>query len=337
MKRLSVHPDSPEPGAMAVAAGVLRAGGLVAFPTETVYGLGARALVAADVKRIFAAKGRPDWNPLIAHVTDGAMARRDLVARWDARTQSLVDAFWPGPLTLVLPRRPTVPDEVTAGLPSVAVRSPAHPVARALIAALDAPVAAPSANRFQHISPTTADHVVRSLGDAVDLVVDGGACQVGVESTVLDLCGDTPRLLRSGGVTLAELRAFLGTVEDATGPVADGKARLAPGMAQRHYAPDAQVHLVAYGDAPAAARLLPTLPRPLGALTFSLSIPADHAVHLGPDAAAAQRGLYAALHTLESAGCQTILLEAPPPAPAWDAVRDRLQRAAATNPTSRSP
>ncbi|MFW6201455.1 MAG: L-threonylcarbamoyladenylate synthase, partial [Gemmatimonadota bacterium] len=200
MRVLTVDPESPDPAAIDRAARALREGRLIAFPTETVYGLGADALDADAVRRIFEAKERPPRNPLIVHVADAAAAR-GLVERWPPAAGRLADAFWPGPLTLVLPKRPEVPDEVTAGLPTVAVRVPSHPVARALLLAAGVPVAAPSANPFTGVSPTTARHVQSGLADRIDLVLDAGPTPVGIESTVVDLSGPKPRLLRPGMIS----------------------------------------------------------------------------------------------------------------------------------------
>ncbi|MBI5494070.1 MAG: threonylcarbamoyl-AMP synthase [Deltaproteobacteria bacterium] len=330
MKVLPVDPVHPEPARIAEAVDVMRRGGLVAFPTETVYGLGARALDAAHVRRIYAAKGRPGWNPLIVHVSGVEMARAHVVSAWPATAATLAAAFWPGPLTLVLPRAPAVPDEVNAGLPTVAVRVPAHPVARALIAALGEPVAAPSANRFMHVSPTRAEHVVRSLGDAVDLVLDGGRCDVGVESTVVDLSGAEPALLRPGGVPLDQLRAALPGVAFVHGPrVEDGAARASPGMAQRHYAPRVPVTLVAHGDTAAWQAARGEAGPGHGALVFSFDVGgALLGVKLPPDPGEAQALFYDALHRMEDAGCSMLVMEAPPEGAAWDALRDRMVRAA---------
>ena len=248
---LRVDPQHPDPDVIAHAAARLARGELVAFPTETVYGLGADALDPDAIARIFAAKGRPAWNPVIAHVAD-ADAARALCAEWPAGAQRLADAFWPGPLTLVLPKRAIVPDIATAGLDAVGVRVPAHPVALALLRAFGRPIAAPSANRFTRVSPTTAAHVVTSLGDRVSLVLDGGACDVGIESTVVDLAGATPTLLRPGAVTRGQLEAVLGQRVDAPEhrvPSGDDPSAVpvagqrAPGMSDRHYAPGADVWL----------------------------------------------------------------------------------------------
>src|SRR3954447_6536010 len=194
------------------AAELLRAGRLVAFPTETVYGLGANALDADAVDRIFAAKGRPASSPLIVHVDSVEMAQT-LVSEWPPIASELAARFWPGPLTLVLPKRALVPDRVTAGLDSVGLRMPAHPVAVALIREADIPLAAPSANRFTELSPTTAEHVRCALGDAIDLILDGGPCTVGIESTVLSLTGGLPVLLRPGMVTQAQIESVVGPIE----------------------------------------------------------------------------------------------------------------------------
>lgn len=204
-RRLVVDPAAPDPAAIAEAAAVVSRGGLVAFPTETVYGLGADALDAGAVARVFAAKGRPAHDPVIVHVLDAAGAARVAAALPPAALR-LAAAFWPGPLTLVVPRGPAVPAIVAAGLDSVAIRAPAHPVARALIAAAGVPIAAPSANPFGRASPTTAAHVVADLGDRVDLVLDGGPCPIGVESTVVDCLQDPPVVLRPGGVPIEALR-----------------------------------------------------------------------------------------------------------------------------------
>ena len=321
---LTVTPKAPDPEAIAEAAAVLRAGGLVAFPTETVYGLGANALDETAVRRIFSAKGRPDFNPLIVHVADADKAR-ELVTSWPEQASILAERFWPGPLTLVLPKMPVVPDAVTAGLGAVGIRVPAHPVALALIRAAKLPVAAPSANRFTELSPTSAEHVLKTLADRVDLVLDGGPTAVGIESTVLDLSGDAPRLLRPGMVSQAELESAIGAIG---GPpvVAPGAARLSPGMTERHYAPRAKVvltdaaawpeHLADYYDQLSGALILGDQP---WAVAHPMRMPID------PVAYAAR--LYAALHALDDLGCQVVLVEMPPVGVEWAGVRDRLVRA----------
>jgi L-threonylcarbamoyladenylate synthase len=307
------------------AAALLRAGRLVAFPTETVYGLGADGLNPEAVARIYAAKGRPATNPVILHVADPDSARA-LVDRWPAEAQALVDRFWPGPLTLVLPASELVPSIVRAGGPSVALRCPAHPVALALIRAVGRPLAAPSANRSQHLSPTRAEHVASSLGPAVELVLDAGPTAAGLESTILDLSGARPRILRPGPIPPAELAAILGEVELWEGAVKAGEAQPAPGMAERHYAPRARLELVPRGAGPGpgvgrtayvALGSLPALP------------PGLHAVLLPLDAEAAGARLFALLHDLDEAGFERVVMERPPEDEAWMAVRDRLRRASA--------
>jgi L-threonylcarbamoyladenylate synthase len=331
---LQVSPESPERAVLERAAGVIHGGGLVAFPTETVYGLGADALNPAAVRRIFEAKGRPSSNPLIVHVAS-VEAARALTTTWPETAGRAAAAFWPGPLTLVLPKRTGIPDEVTAGLPSVAVRIPGHLVAQALLEVVGRPLAAPSANRSLRVSPTTAGHVARSLGARVDLILDGGPTGVGIESTVLDLTGPIARVLRPGTIGVNALRAALGVaVEEPDASAGGDPARPAsPGMMERHYAPDAElriapdqaklarwataerdagriVGIVALGEAGAAGEV---------GVTKILVLPADPASYA--------RGLYAALHTLDAAGCQVILLEAPPDGQAWTGVNDRLRRA----------
>ncbi|RKO65619.1 L-threonylcarbamoyladenylate synthase [Desulfofundulus salinus] len=257
-----VDPARPDPGIMARAGLILRQGGLVAFPTETVYGLGANALDALAVARIFEAKGRPQDNPLIVHVADRETVGR-LACRVPASAGKLMDAFWPGPLTLVLPAADTIPRQVTAGLDSVGIRMPAHPVALALIAAAGVPVAAPSANLSGRPSPTTAEHVLQDLNGRIEVILDGGPAGVGLESTVLDLTGDVPVILRPGGITREELEKVIGEVRvdpgidgvpDRGSPAGEFRPR-SPGMKYRHYAPRAPLVLVEGEPERVAARL----------------------------------------------------------------------------------
>lgn len=244
---LTIRPYSE--GALSQAAAKLRAGELVAFPTETVYGLGADATNADAVAGIYAAKKRPSFNPLISHFPDRDAAAKH--AAFDARADKLAEAFWPGALTLVLPRKAEsdVCDLVTAGLPSIAVRVPAHPMARELLRAVGRPVAAPSANRSGKISPTTAGHVAGSLGDAIGMILDGGPCGVGLESTVIDLTTDRVVMLRPGGVTAKQVSELLGT--DVVMAEADDTAPKSPGMLTSHYAPGLPVRLEAIKADPA--------------------------------------------------------------------------------------
>ena len=319
--------------ALARAAAILRAGGLVAFPTETVYGLGANALDAAAVRRIFAAKGRPAYNPLIAHVADiaGACA---LVTEWPPLAQALAERFWPGPLTLVLPKRAMVPDEVTAGRGSVAVRVPAHPVALALLAAAGVPLAAPSANRFTELSPVTAAQVARSLGDGVDLILDGGRTDVGIESTVIDLSVFPPVLLRPGTITRAEIEAITGPLGAPDALEAEDAPRAAPGMIARHYAPRARVRLVTSDAMDTVMREAAARPDVrVAAVTWSdraFASGAGLAVHHRLPMLAVEYAaeLYDTLHAIDDAQCVEVLVELPPEDRVWDGVRDRLTRAA---------
>jgi L-threonylcarbamoyladenylate synthase len=315
-------PDDP---AIREAAAILVEGGLVAFPTETVYGLGADGLNPEAVARIYAAKGRPSTNPVILHVAD-IDAGRSLVSQWPAAAGILTERFWPGPLTLVLPASEKVPAIVRAGGPCVALRCPAHPVALALIRAVGRPLAAPSANRSQHLSPTRAEHVAASLGEKVDLILDGGPTEAGLESTILDLSGPQPRVLRPGPITPAELAALIGPVELWAGAVQAGDAQAAPGMAERHYAPRARLDLVVAGTGLSATSgrvayvALGALP-PLPEGVRGVSLP------LNPEAVGAR--FYALLHELDDAGFERVVMERPPEGEAWMAIRDRMQRASA--------
>lgn len=317
-------PKAPpiDPAQIEAAARLLRAGRLVAFPTETVYGLGANALDPEAVARIYAVKGRPATSPLIVHVTSIEMAQ-SLVADWSDIAARLARRFWPGPLTLVLEKLPAVPDIVTAGLPTVGLRMPAHPIALALIRVAGVPLAAPSANRFTQLSPTTADHVRRSLGSAVDLVLDGGPCQVGIESTVLSLAGPQPVLLRPGGISRAELEAVVGPIANAEDVKAG--AHSAPGMHPRHYSPRTPLWLVKDGNLPDQGKGIYLQHQhqhpPSRADIKTIQMPAT-----APAYAAA---LYDKLHEADAAGHDWIAVDTPPDSPDWEAIQDRLHRAAA--------
>jgi L-threonylcarbamoyladenylate synthase len=331
LRILRADPSDPVAFAVAIAAGaqILRCSGLVAFPTETVYGLGANAFDAAAVRRIYAAKGRPSFNPLIVHLADSDWLPRVVTAVPEI-AKRLATAFWPGPLTLVLPRHADVPVEVSAGLPTVGVRVPAHPVATALLAAADLPIAAPSANLFTRISPTTAAHVIAQLADRVDLVLDGGATAVGIESTVVDVTGPTPVLLRPGGVAAAAIEAVVGPLARPAELGGDAP-RPAPGMIERHYAP--QARLVGFASSEraqmqAALRQLANAGQRAGLIAFDVvGGDAAPAIQMPADAVGYARRLYAALHQLDEAGCRAAWVELPPSTAAWDAVRDRLRRA----------
>ncbi|MBX3463940.1 MAG: threonylcarbamoyl-AMP synthase [Planctomycetes bacterium] len=328
---LRADPGEPEAfrAAIDAAAAVLRTGGLVAFPTETVYGLGANALDAAAVARIFAAKGRPAHNPLIVHLASADDLPR-VAGEVPPLARRLADAFWPGPLTLVLPRRPDVPDAVTAGLPTVAVRVPAHPVAHALLAAAGVPVAAPSANPYQRVSPTTAAHVLAQLGDRIGLVLDGGRATVGIESTVVDVTGPEPVLLRPGGIAATAIEAIVGPLRRPAA-VAEDAPRPSPGLGRRHYAPGARlVPFVADERAAVLRRIAGDVAagERIGLLAFDVGdAAATVAVAMPTDAEGYARELYAALQTLDAEGCTTAYVERIPRGPVWEAVADRLHRA----------
>lgn len=331
-----VDHDPLQGDSIARAVAILRAGGLVAFPTETVYGLGARALDPAALARIFAAKGRPPTHPLIAHVL-GVADARELAADWSALASRLAEAFWPGPLTLVVPRASRVPRELTGGGDSVGVRAPSHPVARALILALGEPVAAPSANRYQTLSPTTAAHVAASLGDRVDLILDGGPCSAGIESTVIDLSGGAPVILRPGALDFPTLAAVVPELVDVTGLIVDeSAARASPGLDRRHYAPRTPLLIAVSRDAAigearrrmdAGQRVALLLIEPF---VVDPQRPQPHAVGLGSDPRTYARRLFAALHDLDDAHFDVIVGEAVPSTPPWRAVSDRLLRASDT-------
>jgi L-threonylcarbamoyladenylate synthase len=329
---VSVDSLAPDRAAIADAVRVLRGGGLVALPTETVYGLGARALDPQAVARIFAAKGRPEHHPLIVHVLDEDSARR-LAASWPDRASRLARAFWPGPLTIVVDRAPHVPAAIAGGGDSIAVRAPSHPVTRAVIAALGEPVAAPSANRYQGLSPTTAAHVVSQLRDAVDLVLDAGACEAGIESTVVDVRGANARVLRPGAVGAAALRAVVPGLEGpSVARAAMGAARASPGMGARHYAPRARLVLVADREnARSLAKDLASTGARVGLVVREEAgmVPASVLVRqLPPDAARYAHLLYRTLHDLDDTGVDAIVVHDVPHDETWSAVADRLRRAA---------
>jgi L-threonylcarbamoyladenylate synthase len=326
-----VDAPAPDPRRIAQAVDVLRRGGLVAVPTETVYGLAADACNEAAVRAVFAAKGRPADHPVIVHVAD-ARALDDWARQVPPAARALAAAFWPGPLTLVLGRSARALDVVTGGQDTVALRAPAHPWARALLQAFGGGLAAPSANRFGRLSPTTAAHVRADLGEkpagVVDLILDGGACPVGIESTIVDLSGTAPKLLRPGAVNRAALERVLGT------PVRDPgeDAPRASGRLERHYAPRTPLEVVAVGDLgtrlAATARLRVAVLAPRSVLT-SLQQPIAVPVVAADDAERYGRDLYAQLHRLDGAGVDRIVVVEPPAGVEWDAIHDRLKRAQA--------
>ena len=311
--------------AIVSAAQLLRDGKLVAFPTETVYGVGADARNASAVRRIFDAKGRPADHPVIVHVADFAMA-----LRWSSTmpddARALAAAFWPGPLTLIVPRAAHVSDVVTGGQPSVGLRAPSHPVARALLAEFGDGIAAPSANRFGHVSPTTAAHVAADLGGAVDLILDGGACDVGIESTIVAFTGTAPMLLRPGGIGVDAIARVLGSPplpRDAAAPRASGTLGA-------HYAPRTPAALVAPDALRAELAQLADRDERVAVLAWSLEAPEafDGAWIRAPrEAGAYAHLLYANLRALDAADADAILIEQVPEGDAWAAIRDRLARA----------
>ncbi|OKI88937.1 translation factor Sua5 [Streptomyces sp. CB02058] len=309
------------------AAGVLRAGGLVALPTETVYGLGADAEDPAAVARIFQVKGRPPSHPLIVHIA-AAEQLDDWVAEVPAAARLLAERFWPGPLTLVLRRGQRVPLEATGGLETVAVRVPDHPVALALLSAFGGGVTAPSANLFGSVSPTTADHVRAELGNAVDFVLDGGSCQVGVESTIVDVTGEMPSILRPGGVTREDLEEVLG--HPVAVPSTSGVR--VPGQHPSHYAPRARVVLVEPEEVVAEAETAREAGHQVGVLLppslAGVEVKAHAVVSLpgAPDAYA--QGLYGFLRELDQQGCDLIVASLPAEEGLGLAIANRLRRAA---------
>lgn len=320
----ALEPVSASSTAIAAAAAVLRQGGLVAFPTETVYGLGADATSDLAVARIFEAKGRPRFNPLIIHAADFAGVQA--IVRFNRRAIKLAEAFWPGPLTVVLPKRTGCPVSrlASAGLDTVAVRVPDHPVALALLSAAGLPVAAPSANRSGQLSPTTAAHVAQSLGRAVDMIIDGGPCRVGIESTVIDLSAGAPCILRPGAVTVEAIASVLG--EDVLAPdmtIADGRPK-SPGALERHYAPSRPLRINA-GNASGTEALL----------AFGPDAPRDDLargiLNLSPigDLVEAAANLFKMLHQLDAPEYQGIAAMPVPEHGLGVAINDRLRRAAA--------
>ncbi len=316
---------------IAQAARVLRAGGLVAFPTETVYGLGADASSDAAVAKIFAAKGRPRAHPLIVHLAPEARLDDWAIDVPDA-ARDLAAAAWPGPLTIILARGPRVSLATTGGSETVGLRVPAHPMAQDLLRAFGGGIAAPSANRFGAVSPTTADHVASDLGTDVDYILDGGACAVGVESTIVDLSRGRAVLLRPGGLAREAIEAIIGPLA-----VADEEAPAAPGTLASHYAPRARVIAVQLRDVPRAVadaraslgeRGILAVLAPEGAISAWPELPADLVVRLPDDVEGMAHGLYSALRDLDELGVNVVIAALPPASGLGEAVVDRLLRAA---------
>jgi L-threonylcarbamoyladenylate synthase len=324
MKRAQVLPAS-DPESIRLAAEIIRSGGLVAFPTETVYGLGANALDSEAVAKIFEAKQRPSFDPLIVHIATRASLNL-LVQKTGADDRRLMDAFWPGPLTVVLPKRDNVPDIVTAGLSTIAIRMPAHPVAQALIVKAGVPIAAPSANPFGYVSPTCAQHVLDGLGDRVDLILDGGSCPIGVESTIVSVSESSLELLRPGSVTLAELQDIMGTSVRA----AAGTTIVAPGQLPRHYATKTPVTIL---RAPGARPAIQAHER---AGLLAMSAPGqEHEMFCAIEVLSSSgdfreiaRNVFAALRRLDALGLDRLYAEPCDEQGLGLAIMDRLRRCA---------
>ena len=325
------RPQTGDPGEIDRAARLLRAGRLVAFPTETVYGLGANALDAEAVARIYAVKGRPATSPLIVHVASIEMAQ-SLIKNWPEVADRLARRFWPGPLTLVLEKQPAIPAIVTADLSTVGLRMPAHPIALALIRAAGVPLAAPSANRFTELSPTTAEHVRGSLGSDVDYILDGGPCTVGIESTVLSLAGwlagwstgRQPVLLRPGGIPRTEIESLIGPIAMADDPASGPHP--APGLHPRHYSPRTTLYLATNGKLPDQGQ-----GQGQGIYLQHQNPPSrtNVTIHQMPQSAADYAvALYEVLHQADAGNYRWIAVDLPPSTPEWEAIQDRLQRAA---------
>ena len=335
MKTVILPAHTPALFAAAVerAAELLRAGEVVALPTETVYGLAANALDRRAVAKIFQVKGRPASNPIIVHVATAAMAKR-CVTDWPDEAAKLARAFWPGPLTLVLPRAPEIPDNVIAGGATVGVRWPNHPFIQAVIRACDFPLAAPSANLSNRVSPTTAEHVRKQLGGRISLIVDGGQSQVGIESTVLDLSVRPPQVLRPGMVHAESLAAVVGNIEHRTSNV-ERRTLRSPGLLRKHYAPKAKLVVLNWRDEADLQRQVRHSAfgiRHCFVIAHTRIPPAENFgdVSVIPhDAEAFARAIYAELHRCDEAGAELIVVEAPPELPEWSGIADRLKRAAA--------
>ena len=315
------------------AAELFRAGQLVALPTETVYGLAANAWDPAAVARIYQVKGRPARNPIIVHVA-GLELARDCVGAWPLAAGKLAAAFWPGPLSLVLPRSPRIPDIVTAGGPTVGVRWPSHPFIQAVIRACGFPLAAPSANLANQVSPTNAAHVRKAFDGLIPLIVDGGPSQVGLESTVLDLAAAPPRLLRPGMIHAESLLAVMGVASALRADDPSNAPTLrSPGLLPKHYSPKAKLVILSWRDEAALASQLKPLQFPADKTCIIAHSPIPLSGKFGRvsvlprDAAAFARALYAELHQCDDSGAALIVVEAPPPHPSWRAIADRLTRA----------
>ena len=308
------------------AVQALRDGELVAFPTETVYGLGANAQNPAAVRRIFEAKGRPPNHPVIVHLDSPRFLHR-WVREVPEAANRLAESFWPGPLTMVMPRAPQVHDVITGGQDTIAIRVPAHPMAQQLLTAFGGGIAAPSANRYGRLSPTRAEHVREEFGEALRVILDGGECQIGLESTIVSFEGEQVRLLRPGSVTAAQLRAVLGEIFLGAGP----DSPRVPGATPAHYAPSTPMTIVPVGEVDAQADAASGGGRRIAVLAQRLPLRSHKYVtwiNAGRRPESYARDLYTNLRTLDKAGCQRILVQDVPDGERWEAIRDRLLRAA---------
>lgn len=331
---LSTHTPALFAAAVAQAVGLLRAGGVVALPTETVYGLAANAFDGEAVAKIYEIKGRPAHNPIIVHVAGSEMAKQ-CVSHWPEAATRLARAFWPGPLTMVLPKAKEIPALVTAGGPTVGVRWPSHPFIQAVIRECGFPLAAPSANLSNQISPTNAEHVRKQLGDKLSLIVDGGQSQVGIESTVIDLAAQPPRVLRPGMIHEESLIAAMGSMRSAERGSGSNETLRSPGMLRKHYAPRARLVIRAWRDTTDLNQQLSIChePRAQTHIIAHTHIPSGErlgGVSVIPhDAEAYARAIYAELHRCDEAGAALIVAEALPDGIEWRAIADRLNRAVA--------
>ena len=335
---LSTHTPALFDAAVKYAADLLRAGEVVALPTETVYGLAANALDEKAVAKIFQIKGRPANNPIIVHVAGVAMAKR-CAKNWPALATGLAKAFWPGPLTFVLPGAERIPEIVTAGGATVGVRWPSHPFIQAVIRECGFPLAAPSANLSGRVSPTNAEHVRKQLGDKISLIVDGGQSQIGIESTVLDLTVSPPKVLRPGMIHVESLLAALGNcglrVADCGGEAKPDHVLRSPGSLKKHYSPKARLLILNWcNDADLCSQLSTLNPQLADCHVIAHThIPsAEHFAQVSViphDAEAFARAIYAELHRCDEAGAEWIVVEAPPESPEWSGIADRLRRASA--------
>jgi L-threonylcarbamoyladenylate synthase len=327
-RTVRIDPVQPEEQILAQAALLLLKGELVAFPTETVYGLGAHALDVAAIRKVYEVKGRPSRNPLIVHVPN-ADAAKTLVAEWPITAQKLAEKFWPGPLTLVLRKKSHVPSEVTGGGPLVALRVPSHPVALGLLREANIPLAAPSANTSGQLSPSDAAHVQKDLNGKIPMILDAGTCPGGIESTVIDLSEASPRVLRPGLLPLSVIEAVIGPVQRDIPQMTNDGVLPSPGMLTKHYSPKKKIFVIEKSKE--LIKKLLQDGKSIAWLPFEHTEPQERlmVVQMPNDPAKYATMLYATLHELDASACDMIVVELPPNTDAWLAVRDRLLRGAA--------